>query len=99
MSAAKSLTSTELEQVIDYIATKPNAARNRAMLLTTVLAGLRVSEVAGLMLADIVDERDHIRTEVFLAAQRVKHAHARTIYISTRLQQELDLYIRSRTWV
>ena len=99
MSAAKSLTSTELEQVLDYIASKPNAARNRAMLLITVLAGLRVSEVAGLMLGDIVDERDHIRTEVFLAAHRVKHAHARTIYISTRLQLELDLYIRSRTWV
>jgi integrase/recombinase XerD len=98
MSAAKSLTSTELEQVLDYIASKPNAARNRAMLLITVLAGLRVSEVAGLMLADIVDERSHIRTEVFLAAHRVKHAHARTIYISTRLQLELDLYIRSRTW-
>lgn len=47
MSAAKSLTNAELEQVLDYIASKPNAQRNRAMLLTTGLAGLRVSELAG----------------------------------------------------
>ncbi|NCX13743.1 MAG: site-specific integrase, partial [Betaproteobacteria bacterium] len=89
MSAAKSLTALELEQVLAYIDTKPNALRNRAMLLMTVLAGLRVSEVAGLMLNDVVDERSNIRTEVFLAAHRVKHNHARTIYISTRLQHEL----------
>jgi integrase/recombinase XerD len=99
MSAAKSLTALELEQVLAYIDTKPNAQRNRAMLLMTVLAGLRVSEVAGLMLNDVVDDGSHIRTEVFLAAHRVKHNHARTIYISTRLQHELDLYIRSRTWI
>jgi len=98
VSAAKSLTNLEIEQVLDYIASKPNAQRNRAMFLTTVLAGLRVSELTGLVLADIVDQRSHIRSEVFLAAHRVKHAHARTIYISTRLQQELDNYIRSRTW-
>ena len=99
MSAAKSLTALELEQVLAYIDTKPNAQRNRAMLLMTVLAGLRVSEVAGLMLNDVVDERSHIRTEVFLAAHRVKHRHAGHFYISTRLQHELDLYRRSRTWV
>jgi integrase/recombinase XerD len=79
MSAAKSLASTELEQLLDYIATKPNAVRNRAMFMMTLYAGLRVSEVAGLMLADVVDDRDHIPSEIFLAAHRVKHAHARII--------------------
>ena len=98
MSAAKSLTAIELEQVLAYIATKPNAQRNRAMWMMTTLAGLRVSEVAGLMYSDVVDERGNVRTEVFLAAHRVKHNHARTIYISTRLQRELVEYIHSRTW-
>ena len=99
MSAAKSLTPDELDAVLAYIDTKPFAQRNRAMLLMTVLAGLRVSEVAGLMVTDVVDDRGRIRSEIFLAADRVKHGHARTIYISTRLQAELDLYKRSRTWV
>ena len=97
MSAAKSLTAIELEQVLAYIATKPNAQRNRAMWFMTTLAGLRVSEVAGLMYSDVVDERGNVRTEVFLAAHRVKHNHARSIYISTRLQRELIEYIRSIT--
>jgi integrase/recombinase XerD len=46
-----------------------------------------------------VDSRGCIKSEIYLAAHRVKHHHARTIYISTRLQQELDLYLRSRTWL
>ena len=88
MSAAKSLTDRELEHVLAYISTKPNAARNRAMLLMTVLAGLRVSELADLRLTDIVDTRGQVRSKMFLAAHRVKHHHARTIYISTLLQLE-----------
>ena len=27
-----------------------------------------------------------------------KHGHARTVYVSTRLQSELDAYVRSRKW-
>jgi integrase/recombinase XerD len=52
MAAAKSLTPAELEQVLNYISTQPNALRNRVMLLVTVAAGLRVSELAGLTLGD-----------------------------------------------
>jgi integrase/recombinase XerD len=99
MSAAKSLTEQELEQVLHYISTKPNALRNRAMLLMTVLAGLRVSELADLRLTDIVDAKGQVRSEVFLAAHRVKHHHARTVYISTRLQRELTHYLESRPWI
>jgi len=38
-----------------------------------------------------------VRGEVYLAAHRVKHAHARTIYLNSRLQQELADYIATRT--
>jgi integrase len=31
-------------------------------------------------------------------ADRVKHGHARTVYVSTRLQEELRSYINSRKW-
>jgi integrase/recombinase XerD len=37
-----------------------------------------------------------VRGEVYLAAHRVKHAHARTIFINTKLQQELSEYIANR---
>jgi site-specific recombinase XerD len=55
MAAAKSLTPIELEKVLAYTATQPYAQRNRAMLLMTVAAGLRVSEVSGLTLGDVLD--------------------------------------------
>ena len=41
MSAAKSLTEQELEQVQAYIQSKPNAQRNRTMLMMTVLLMIR----------------------------------------------------------
>lgn len=96
MAAAKSLTVAEISRVLQYIATQPYAQRNRAMFMMTVAAGLRVSEVAGLTLDDVLDSKGEVRSEVYLAAHRVKHAHARTIYISSKLQQELSNYIATR---
>ena len=55
MAAAKSLTAVELERVLNYTAAGSYAQRNRVMLLMTVAAGLRVSEVAGLTLGDVLD--------------------------------------------
>ena len=72
MAAAKSLTPAELQTVLAYTATQPYAQRNRSMLMMTVAAGLRVSEVAGLTLGDILDSTGAVRSEVFLAAHRVK---------------------------
>jgi integrase/recombinase XerD len=97
MAAAKSLTPAELQTVLAYTATQPYAQRNRTMLMMTVAAGLRVSEVAGLTLGDVLDSKGSVRSEVFLAAHRVKHKHARTIFINSRLQAELADYIATRT--
>ena len=98
MATAKSLTATELEQVLQYIAQRTYAERNRLMLLLTVGAGMRVSEVAGLTIGDVSNADGTVRSEVFLSAERVKHKHARTVFLNTRLQQELTSYIATRTW-
>jgi integrase/recombinase XerD len=98
MAAAKSLTPAEIERVLDYIAHNANPQRNRVMFLLTAMAGLRVSEVACMTLADVRDADGAVRSEVFFAAERVKHGNARTVYINSRLQQELAVYIESRTW-
>ena len=67
MAAAKSLTAAELQTVLAYTAAQPYAQRNRAMLMMTVAAGLRVSEVAGLTLGDVLNSAGAVRSEVFLA--------------------------------
>ena len=96
MATAKSLTPAELEQVLSYINTQPLAQRNRVMLLITVAAGLRVSEVAALTLCDVLNDNLTVKSEIYLAAHRVKHGHARTIYINSRLQAELAAYIATK---
>jgi len=52
---AKTLTTAEIRRVLDYIATRKHSLRNRAMLLTTHYAGLRVGEVDEQHKVDIVD--------------------------------------------
>jgi integrase/recombinase XerD len=99
MAAAKSLTAEEITTVLNHIAHNSYAQRNRAMFLLTAMAGLRVSEVAGLTVGDVRNADGTVRTEVYLAAHRVKHNHARTVFINSRLQQELAAYIESRTWI
>lgn len=61
MAQAKTLTTAELRRVTDYIATRPHAARNRAMLMMTHLAGLRVGEVALLSWSDAVNPEGVVR--------------------------------------
>ncbi|NDA25206.1 MAG: hypothetical protein EBZ06_12950, partial [Betaproteobacteria bacterium] len=66
MAQAKTLTEGEIQKLLDHIATKPNAARNRVMFLLTVWAGLRVSEVAALKLSDVRNKDGSIRGEIYL---------------------------------
>jgi integrase/recombinase XerD len=98
MPQAKTLTPAEIEKVLAYIGSKPNAKRNRVMFLLTVWAGFRVSEVAGLKLSDVQNEDRSIRAEVYLSADRVKHGHAGVVYLNERLQQELKAYVDGRRW-
>jgi integrase/recombinase XerD len=98
MATAKSLTPAELEQVLQYIQANANAERNRLMMLLTVGSGMRVSEVAGLTIGDVQNADGTVRSEVFLAAERVKHRHARTVFLNTRLQQEIAVYVATRKW-
>ncbi len=99
MATAKSLTAAEIDKALAYIATQANAQRNRVMFLMTSSGGMRVSEVAGLTLGDVQDADGTVRSEILLAAQRVKHNHARTVFLNSTLRQELATYIQSRKWI
>ena len=97
MAQAKSLTQQDIDRVLTYIASNTNATRNRAMFLLTVLAGLRVSEVAQLTLGDVRNTDGTVKSQMFLSSDRVKHGHARTVFISTQLQHELATYLATRS--
>lgn len=92
---AKTLTAQELRRVLDYIATRPHAARNRAMLLFTHYAGMRVGEVANLHYRDVVDGSGAIRDEIRLEADQTKGHFGRVVFVSARLKKELAAYLLS----
>lgn len=91
---AKTLTQTELRRVLDYVATRKHAARNRAIIMTTFLSGMRVGEVASLTYADVVDSSGAIKAEIRLSAAQTKGNHARIVFVNERLRKELELYCR-----
>ena len=92
---AKTLTSMEIRRVLDFIATRKHAVRNRAMVLTTFLSGLRVGEVAALRYMDVLDADEEIRSEVRLDATQTKGNEGRVVFINAKLQKELASYVKA----
>lgn len=92
MKQAKTLEEKELRRVLDYVATRPHAARNRAMIVMTFYGGLRVGEIAQLRQSDVFDDDGYVRKEVRLDSERVKNKHARTVFLPEKLRKELAFY-------
>jgi integrase/recombinase XerD len=92
MAQAKTLTKEELTRVLDYIRTRRFAPRNRAMMLLTHLAGLRIGEVACLRWSDVMNQDGTVKDEIRLLPDMTKGRHARTVFVSIRLREELSAY-------
>jgi len=91
---AKTLTAQEIRRVLDYVATRIHAERNRAMLLTMYYAGLRVKECASLRYEDVLDTEGKIRAEIRLTAEQTKGSKAATVFVSEKLRKELTTYVK-----
>ena len=94
MSQARVLNPQELRRVLDHVATRRHSARNRAMLLLTHYAGMRVAEVAALRINDVLNGDSTIKGEVRLMPDQTKGKHARTVYLNERMQKELAQYLK-----
>lgn len=96
MSQAKVLNEKEVRKVLLYIAAHKHAARNKAMLLCTHLAGMRIGEVSSLRLCDVLNADGSIRDEVRLSADQTKGEKGRAVLLPKRLQDELRQYLCTR---
>ena len=92
MAQARALGAAEMEQVLEHVNAGRHAHRNRCFILLTHLAGLRVGEVASLRWMDVMTADGQIKDEVRLLPEMTKGKHPRTVFISTRLRQELQQY-------
>ena len=92
MAQAKTLTKEEITRVLDYIRTRRFAPRNTAMMLLTHWAGLRIGEVACLRWSDVMNQDGTVKDEIRLLPDMTKGRHARTVFVSIRLREELAAY-------
>lgn len=92
---AKTLNATEIRRVLDYVATRKHATRNRALVMTTFLSGMRVGEVASLRYKDVVDTDGAVRNEIRLSAEQTKGNEARVVFVNEKLRKELEQYLRA----
>jgi integrase/recombinase XerD len=96
MAQARVLTERELRKVLNFCSTQPHAARNRAMLLCTHQAGMRVGEVAALRICDVLAADGTILEAISLSASQTKGNQARTVLVPTKLREELKQYLQQR---
>ena len=96
MAQAKVLNDKEIRRVLLYISAHKHAARNKAMLLCTHLAGMRIGEVAALRLCNVLNSDGTIRDEVRLTAEQTKGDRGRTVLLPKRLREELFNYLSGR---
>ena len=92
MAQAKTLSATDIEQLLNYINTRKYAARNRSMMLLTHWAGLRIGEVACLRWSDVTTTDGEIKDEIRLLPDMTKGRHARTVFVNIKLREELQAY-------
>ena len=93
MAQAKTLTDKEMRKVLNYIALRKHATRNRAMLLVTHWAGMRVGEVAALRIGDVWSADGVMKDEVRLLPEQTKGKHARSVFLPEKLRRELIVYL------
>lgn len=91
---AKVLNSTEIRRVLDYVATRKHAQRNRALVMIMFNTGMRVSEVASLRIKDVVDSDGNIKNEIRLLAENTKTNDARVVFVNEKLRKELEQYAK-----
>jgi integrase/recombinase XerD len=92
MAQARTLDEQEIQKLLEHVSKTRHALRNRAMLLLTHWAGLRVGEVACLRWRDATDSEGRIKDEIRLLPDMTKGRHARTVFVSAKLQKVLQVY-------
>jgi len=96
MAQAKTLTQSELDQILRFVSTKRYAKRDRCLILTSFWSGMRVSEIASLKMGDVINSDGTIKSEIKLNASQTKGNTARVVFIPQKLKTEIADYLTTR---
>jgi integrase/recombinase XerD len=92
---AKTLDERQLQRLLEFVAKTKSAKRNRAILLLTHLAGMRIGECAALRVCDVLASDGSIRKDIDLSAAQTKGNKSRTVLLNQRMQAELAAYMQT----
>ncbi len=91
------LTAEELNLVQIVAAAGRQGKRDLVLLDFSFLLGLRVKELAALMIDDVLDGNGKIRESFYLKADQAKGSTGRTVYLTNKkLRKNLDSYLNDR---
>jgi integrase/recombinase XerD len=93
MAKAKVLTKDEIRRVMRIADTGNNGLRDKTALSLSILAGMRVGEVAALTIGDIRDLDGRAVSVINLSRHQTKGNRARRVFISVELQKLLNQYL------
>ena len=96
MAQAKTFTAEEFDALLEFVAKRSYAMRNRMMILISFWSGMRVGEIASLRVEDVVDTAGRVKREIRLDAAQTKGRHARTVFFPAKLAAELQIYVDAR---
>ena len=93
MSQARVLTDHEQKRILAVVSQTKHAARNRMAFILSYQAGMRVGEIAALMIGDVFEaDGTTVRSQIRLSSEITKGGHARVVFVSDRLRKELERY-------
>lgn len=92
MKQARVPTEAEFKRLAAVVGQGRHGARNRAALMLSYFAGLRVGEIAALRWGDLLDAQGRAREQLRLSAAVTKGGHARVIFMNARLRREIEQF-------
>lgn len=97
MRHAQVLGEKDVKRVLAAISRRCYSARDRAMFMLSLLAGMRVGEIAALKVSDVYEVNGKVRDHIRLSKDQTKGSEARTVLLNAQVQAELVQYKHTLT--
>jgi integrase/recombinase XerD len=95
MKQAQVLNDKDVKRVLAAIAKRSYSSRDRAMFMLSLLAGMRVGEIAALKVCDVYEADGAVKDSIRLSSAQTKGSEARTVLLNAQAQEELRVYART----
>jgi integrase/recombinase XerD len=92
MKQAKVPSEREFKRLLAVVEQGRHSPRNRAAIMLSYYAGLRVGEISALTLGDVFDAEGAVREQIRLRSEITKSKEARVVFVGDRLVRELQRY-------